>query len=204
MASTFLLFRIQLQVSFKEKTSYCGVTVFGDVFVCHALKCLIRVSSVNFMQDDCQGNPVLAYLQCHGTPKGTLSPLANDGYTLTTSPIVFNAPHQWTLFKDFGWLQPHPCQPILLELHISPCYYHSWTVVECRDMSLCRECCRKRSPRVRSCVSFFYLSLCRALTILKSVQCILCGDSSSWWQINCQNPAHRHARWPYCCQGHNF
>ena len=79
-------------MSFKDKTSYRDVTVFGDVFVCDPLKRLIKVGSVNFTQDDCQGNPVLAYLQRHGTPKGIPSPLANDGYTLTSSPIIFNAP----------------------------------------------------------------------------------------------------------------
>ena len=91
-AGTYLLFRIQSQVSFKNKTSYRDITVFGDVFVRDPLKRLIKVGSVNFTQDDCQGNPVLAYLQRLGTPKGIPSPLANDGHTLTSSPIIFNAP----------------------------------------------------------------------------------------------------------------
>jgi fatty acid synthase subunit beta len=46
------------------------------------------------VQDDCQGNPVLAYLQRHGAPQDMPVPLANDGYTLTSSSetTVFNAP----------------------------------------------------------------------------------------------------------------
>jgi hypothetical protein len=38
---------------------------------------------VDFQQDDCQGNPVVAYLLRHGNPQGSLTPLANDAYTLS-------------------------------------------------------------------------------------------------------------------------
>jgi fatty acid synthase subunit beta len=49
---------------------------------------------VDFEQDDCQGNPIIAYLQRYGSPQGRLTPLANDGYTLTTTQgsAVFRAP----------------------------------------------------------------------------------------------------------------
>ena len=52
----------------------------------------MKVGSVNFQQDDSQGNPVLAYLRHHGT--GLLTPLANEGYTFanTVGTTVFNAP----------------------------------------------------------------------------------------------------------------
>ena len=54
---------------------------------------LVKVSSVDFQQDDSQGNPVLAYLQLHGMPQGLTTPLAN-GYSLNTPDVstTFNAP----------------------------------------------------------------------------------------------------------------
>jgi len=93
-AGTSLIFRIQSQVSFKDKTSYRDVSVSGDIFVRNQLKVFVKVGSVDFQQDDSQGNPVLAYLQRHGTPQGLLTPLANEGYTFanTAGTTVFNAP----------------------------------------------------------------------------------------------------------------
>jgi fatty acid synthase subunit beta len=68
--------------------------VSGDVFVRDQLKRFVKVASVDFEQDDCQGNPVVAYLQRHGSPQDRLTALANDGYTLTTTQgsTVFRAP----------------------------------------------------------------------------------------------------------------
>ncbi|TFK33214.1 fatty acid synthase [Crucibulum laeve] len=94
LAGTSLIFRIQSQVSFKNKTAYKNVSVSGDVFVRNQLKALVKVGSVDFQQDDSQGNPVLAYLQRHGSAQGLTTPLPNDGYTLTSPDVstVFNAP----------------------------------------------------------------------------------------------------------------
>jgi fatty acid synthase subunit beta len=81
-------------VSFKVKTFYRDVSVSGSIFVRDQLKNLVKVGSVYFQQDDSQGNPVLAYLQHHGTPQGLLTPLANEGYTFanTARMTVFNSP----------------------------------------------------------------------------------------------------------------
>ena len=92
LAGTSLIFRISSQVSFKDKVSYSEVSVFGDVFVCDQLKHLVKVASVHFRQDDCKGNPVVSYVQRHGTPQGLPTPLANGGYTLAISDATFNAP----------------------------------------------------------------------------------------------------------------
>ena len=48
---------------------------------------------MDFQQDDSQGNPVLAYLQHHGTAQGLTTPLVN-GYSLNTPDVstTFNAP----------------------------------------------------------------------------------------------------------------
>ena len=94
LAGTSLIFRIQTQVFFKDKTTYRNVSVSGDIFVQNQLKVLVKVGSVGFQQDDSQGNPVLAYyLQRHGTPQGLTTPLAN-GYSLNTPDVstTFNAP----------------------------------------------------------------------------------------------------------------
>ena len=93
-SGTALTFRVQSQVAYKDKTSYQNVSVSGDIFVRDQLKRFIKVGSVDFQQDDCQGNPVVAYLQRHGTPQGSLTPLANDSYAMTTTEgsTVFNSP----------------------------------------------------------------------------------------------------------------
>ncbi|TFK75163.1 fatty acid synthase [Pluteus cervinus] len=94
LAGTTLVFRIQSLVHFKDKTNYRDVSVTGDIFVRDQLKVLVKVGEVNFQQDDSHGNPVLAYLQRHGSPQGLTDPLSNDGYTLTNSAsnATFNAP----------------------------------------------------------------------------------------------------------------
>jgi len=68
--------------------------VSGDIFVKNQLKVPVKVGSVDFQQDDSQGNPVLAYVQRHGTPLGLTTPFAGEGYTLTNpeTSIAFNAP----------------------------------------------------------------------------------------------------------------
>jgi hypothetical protein len=91
-AGTGLIFRIKSEVSFKSKSSYRSLTVTGDVFVRDQLKRLVKVGTVDFDQEDCHGNPVLAYVQRHGTPQGLLTPLPNEGYSLTTEPATFVAP----------------------------------------------------------------------------------------------------------------
>jgi fatty acid synthase subunit alpha len=91
-AGTSLVFRIQWEVSFKDRTSYRDVSVSGDIFVPDQLKRLVKVGSVAFQQDNCKGNPVLAYLQCHGSPQGLSTPLANNDHSLTSpTGTVFNA-----------------------------------------------------------------------------------------------------------------
>ncbi|KAJ7227399.1 fatty acid synthase [Mycena pura] len=92
LAGTSLIFRVKSRVAFKDKTSYRSVSVTGDIFVRNQLKALVLVGSVDLHQDDCRGNPVVAYIQRHGSPQGLATPLANDGYTLSSGAITFNAP----------------------------------------------------------------------------------------------------------------
>ncbi|TFY80295.1 hypothetical protein EWM64_g3715 [Hericium alpestre] len=92
-AGTGLIFRLKSEVTYKDKVNYRSVSVAGDVFVRDQLKRLVKVGSVEFERDDCQGNPVVAYLQRNGAPQGKPTPLANDGYTLTKSDAaVFSTP----------------------------------------------------------------------------------------------------------------
>ena len=94
LAGTSLIFRIQSQVSFKDKAVYNSVAVSGDIFIRNQLKVLVKVGSVEFLQDNSQGNPVLAYLQRHGAPQGLNIPFSNGGYTVTTPDMdtSFKAP----------------------------------------------------------------------------------------------------------------
>ncbi|KAG5646963.1 hypothetical protein DXG03_001686 [Asterophora parasitica] len=94
LAGTSLIFRIRSQVSFKDKTNYRNVSVSGEIFTRNQLKVLVKVGSVDFQQEDSHGNPVLAYIQRHGTAEGVVTPLPNGGYTLTNTDgsTVFNSP----------------------------------------------------------------------------------------------------------------
>lgn len=94
LAGTALIFRVQSQVTFKDKTSYRDVAVSGSIFVRDQLKRFVKVGTIDFQQYDCKGNPVVAYIQRHGVAQGRLTALANDGYSLTTSEdtTIFNSP----------------------------------------------------------------------------------------------------------------
>jgi fatty acid synthase subunit alpha, fungi type len=81
LAGTSLVFHIQWEVSFKDRTSYRDVLVPGDILVPDQLKRLVKVGSVDFQQDNCKGNPALAYFQHHGSPQGLSTPLANTDHS---------------------------------------------------------------------------------------------------------------------------
>ena len=92
-AGMTLVFRIQSQVTFKDKTSYRDICVSGDVYMRDQLKRLKKVASVEFNQEGCHGNPVVEYLQRHGVPEGRLTPLTNGGYTMSNNaPTTFTTP----------------------------------------------------------------------------------------------------------------
>ena len=115
-----LIFRIQSQVSFKDKTTYHNVSVSSDIFVWNQLKVLVKVGCVDFQQDDSQGNPVLAYLQHHRKAQGLTTPLTN-GYSLNTPDVstTFNAPLMNEPYsKISGDFNPIHVNPSLI-LHLS-------------------------------------------------------------------------------------
>ncbi|KAI0950742.1 hypothetical protein AcW1_007973 [Taiwanofungus camphoratus] len=92
-AGTTLIFRVKSEVTYRNKTCYKSVSVSGDIFVRDQIQRPVKVGSVDFLQDDSRGNPVVAYLQRNGKPQGLPSPLSNDGYTMTTSGVtVFGSP----------------------------------------------------------------------------------------------------------------
>ncbi|KAI0787467.1 fatty acid synthase [Fomes fomentarius] len=93
LAGTTLVFRVRSEVTYRNKTCYRSVSVSGEVFVRDQIKRLVKVGSVDFLQDDSRGNPVVAYLQRHGKPQGLVSPLSNDGYTIANgSATAFASP----------------------------------------------------------------------------------------------------------------
>ena len=66
----------------------------GDIFVRDQLKRLVMVGSVDFQEDNCHGNPIVAYIKRHGRPQGSLTALPNGGYSLinTNGTTLFNSP----------------------------------------------------------------------------------------------------------------
>jgi hypothetical protein len=119
---------------------------------------------VDFQRDDCQGNPVVAYLRRRGNPQGNITPLVNDAYTLLkdgstvfTTPLT-NEPYS----KISGGFNPIYINPLFLRLRV---HNHSWYVVERRYTVIRRECRCKRSSRSSCCVSSFK-SFCRHFLIV--------------------------------------
>ncbi len=92
-AGTRLIFRLRSEVTYKDKVNYLSVAVAGDVFLRGHLGRLVKVAYVDFERDESQGNPVVAYLQRHGSVKSAPIPLASE-YHLTSSanPSLYHAP----------------------------------------------------------------------------------------------------------------
>jgi fatty acid synthase subunit alpha, fungi type len=88
-----LIFRLRSEVTYKDKVNYRSVAVAGDVFVRGHLGRPVKVAYVDFERDESQGNPVMAYLQRHGSAKSAPIPLATE-YHLTSSanPSLYCAP----------------------------------------------------------------------------------------------------------------
>ena len=93
-AGTTLVFRVKSEVTYRNKTCFKSVNVSGDIFVRDQIKRLVRVGSVDYQNDDSRGNAIVEYLKRHGQPQGQVTPLPNDGYTMSTPPgtTVFNSP----------------------------------------------------------------------------------------------------------------
>jgi hypothetical protein len=92
-AGTRLTFRLRSEVTYKDKVNYRSVAVAGDVFVRGHLGRLVKVAYVDFDRDESHGNPVVAYLQRHGSAKSAPIPLTSE-YHLTSSanPSLYHAP----------------------------------------------------------------------------------------------------------------
>jgi fatty acid synthase subunit alpha, fungi type len=103
-----LIFCLHSEVTYKDKANYRSVTVAGDVLVCDYLGSLVKVAYVDFKRDESQGNPVVAYLQRHGSAKSAPMPLATE-YHLTSdsNPSLYRAPSTNEPYSkvsgDFNW-----------------------------------------------------------------------------------------------------
>jgi len=92
-AGTRLIFRLCSEVTYKDKVNYRSVAVAGDVFVRGHLSHLVKVAYVDFERDESQGNPIITYLQRHGSAKSTPIPLAVEyHFTSSTNPSLYHAP----------------------------------------------------------------------------------------------------------------
>jgi fatty acid synthase subunit alpha len=92
-AGTRLIFRLRSEVTYKDKVNYRSVAVAGDVFVRGHLGRLVKVAYVDFERDESQGNPVVSYLQRHGSAQSAPIPLASDyHFTSSANPSLYHAP----------------------------------------------------------------------------------------------------------------
>ena len=87
-----LTFRLQTLVHFKNKTVYSRVETIGEVLLELPTKEVIQVAAVNYDAGVSQGNPVIDYLQRHGSsieqPVNFENPIPLNGKT----PLFLKAP----------------------------------------------------------------------------------------------------------------
>ncbi|EPS94074.1 hypothetical protein FOMPIDRAFT_62775 [Fomitopsis schrenkii] len=115
-AGTGLIFQVKSEATYHNRTSFKAVYVSGNIFVRDQLKCLVKVGSVDFLQDDSCGNPVLAYLQYHGAQQSSPSLLPSEGYTMSKSDsTAFRTP-----VLDLRQPQPYSRESVLRGLRCSP------------------------------------------------------------------------------------
>jgi fatty acid synthase subunit alpha, fungi type len=111
LAGTNLIFKLQSELHFKDKTTYASATVKGEIFIRDQLKALVRVGNVNYEKEPCQGNPVMAYLQRHGKPLGRASIFEGNGYTVRSADKYIaprtNLPYS-TISGDFNPIHVNP------------------------------------------------------------------------------------------------
>ena len=122
-AGTSLVFRLKSEVTYKDKTHYSKVLVTGDVFSQDQLKKLFKVGTVQFESDESHGNPVVAYLQRHGSPQDVVSTLSSEGYSLTADGQIpsFTAPLTNELYsKVSGDFNPIHINPYFSDLASLP------------------------------------------------------------------------------------
>ena len=87
-----LTFRLQTLVHFKNKTVFSSVETIGEVLLELPTKEVIQVASVDYQADMSRGNPVIDYLQRHGSsieqPVNFENPIPLSGKT----PLILRAP----------------------------------------------------------------------------------------------------------------
>ncbi|KAG8968299.1 3-oxoacyl-[acyl-carrier-protein] synthase [Tulasnella sp. 419] len=91
---TILIFKVQSELCFRDKSTYSSVSVEGEIFVKDQLKQLIRVGEVSYSHGHSHGNPVVSYLQRHGQAQEYTVKFESGGYSLTSAnvPSVFISP----------------------------------------------------------------------------------------------------------------
>ena len=93
LPGTKLIFRMQTEIAYKNKTTFSSVNITSKVYVHDQLKTLIPVAMVDYMNGISVGNPVVAYLQHHSVMQDQ-PVLSENAYTLNNAnvPATFTAP----------------------------------------------------------------------------------------------------------------
>ncbi|KZW02887.1 fatty acid synthase [Exidia glandulosa HHB12029] len=85
LVGTSLVFKVQSETRFRDKSTASSVAVHGAVFVRNQIKALVQVGTVHYEKEPSQGNPVVAYLTRHGSPLGRPTLFEGGGYTVRSS-----------------------------------------------------------------------------------------------------------------------
>ena len=93
LAGTKLLFRVESELVYHDKTTFASIDVNGHAYVRNQLKELVKVATIHYTAGRSFGNPVVAYIQRHGTADGKPVLFENGGYSLiSSSPTTYTAP----------------------------------------------------------------------------------------------------------------
>jgi fatty acid synthase subunit alpha, fungi type/fatty acid synthase subunit beta, fungi type len=93
LPGTHLVFHVQSELVYKDKSMFSSIVVTGRVYVHNQLKTLVPVATLEYSNGVSVGNPVIAYLQHHGQVQGKPA-LFETPYSLTTTsaPSTFITP----------------------------------------------------------------------------------------------------------------
>ncbi|KAI7866261.1 fatty acid synthase [Spinellus fusiger] len=97
-----LIFRLNTEVKFKNKTVFSSVKTVGTVSMQVSTKEIVQVGSVNYEAGESHGNPVIEYLKRHGKEIEQAYFFENGGYSLMPTQPYSSVVHSPVSNEPYG------------------------------------------------------------------------------------------------------
>jgi enoyl reductase-like protein/malonyl CoA-acyl carrier protein transacylase/acyl dehydratase len=90
-AGSTLIFRLNTDISFKDRTVYSKVRTTGTVSMQISTKEIVQVGTVEYEAGESHGNPVVEYLKRNAQPIEQASEFENGGYSVMPAEAVYSS-----------------------------------------------------------------------------------------------------------------